>query len=257
MFPAHDGIPLNVTAETSPPFCPNGWVPPPESANKPEPPPDVECSGLPCEFNRSAYIVGGTFLFDLDNDPHEHHDLASANPETVAALMAKLQAFNATKVPQDNPPVDPRSSPTHFNSSGEPTWTPWLGDPDPTKCATPPPPPPPSCPSEEHPEGQCMGSVDGLGLGATCGLSGWCSGPGYSGPSMEVQLVVDGKKTGKPVLGTIHRQIAGNHGFVLPFDCALAAHGRHTFQATARLNQSTPVFTVGEKCAVNGRSAVC
>ena len=49
IFPARNGIPLKPTPETSPPFCPNGWVPPPESARPPVPPPDVDCPALPCE----------------------------------------------------------------------------------------------------------------------------------------------------------------------------------------------------------------
>eukprot|EP01052_Picozoa_sp_SAG31_P016198 SAG31_NODE_1065_length_10096_cov_7.151530_3_plen_131_part_00 len=59
---AHPGIPYkNLTAATSPPFCPNGWLPPPESRKTPEPPPDVDCdAGLPCLFNSSDYIDGGT-----------------------------------------------------------------------------------------------------------------------------------------------------------------------------------------------------
>eukprot|EP01047_Picozoa_sp_COSAG01_P015514 COSAG01_NODE_777_length_13689_cov_18.035467_15_plen_185_part_00 len=62
------GIPYkNITADTSPPFCPNGWLPPPESATLPEPPPDVQCAGgLPCNYTASDYINGGTWLFDVE-----------------------------------------------------------------------------------------------------------------------------------------------------------------------------------------------
>jgi hypothetical protein len=57
----------NITADTSPPFCPNGWLPPPESATLPEPPPDVQCAGgLPCNYTASDYINGGTWLFDVE-----------------------------------------------------------------------------------------------------------------------------------------------------------------------------------------------
>ena len=87
--------------------------------------------------------------------------------------------------------------------------------------------------------------------GATgCELSGWVSGPSYSGPSMLVQLLVDGEAMGRPVVGSIHRMIAGDHGFVLPFDCAVAQSGNHSFTASARLNATAPVaFVVGEKCS--------
>ena len=123
-------------------------------------------------------------LFDLEADPLEQHEVSRSNPSVVESLMGKLQvrlstlssnrptrlapacsmfqcfqrlpiqaqiarawfgfvrqAFNATKIPQDNAPIDPRSSPAHFND----TWTPWEGDPDPSKCARPPLPPPPAC----------------------------------------------------------------------------------------------------------------
>lgn len=65
---SHNGIPLPVSESTSPPFCPNGWAPPPES-NKPlQPPPNTvpPCTGIPCEFNQSSFVTGGTFLFDLE-----------------------------------------------------------------------------------------------------------------------------------------------------------------------------------------------
>jgi hypothetical protein len=124
-------------------------------------------------------------LFDLEADPLEQHEVSRSNPSVVESLMGKLQvrlstlssnrptrpapacsmfpvfaqtssdrhvrfgfvrqAFNATKIQQDNAPIDPRSSPAHFND----TWTPWEGDPDPSKCARPPLPPPPACENGE------------------------------------------------------------------------------------------------------------
>lgn len=38
-------------------------------------------------------------LFDVESDPMEMVDLASARPETVAALMARLDHYNTTSVP--------------------------------------------------------------------------------------------------------------------------------------------------------------
>ena len=178
----------------------------------------------------------------------------------VASLMAKLQAFNATKIPQDNAPIDPRSSPAHFND----TWTPWEGDPDPMHCAKPPPPPVPACVNGAGEAVHCAGSVDGLGLNASsaagCTLAGWCSAQGYVGPSMEIQLVVDGTPTGPAVVGSIHRTIAGDHGFILQFECALAAGEgkKHTFAAVAKVNSSSDAsFAVGAKCAREGRGVAC
>ena len=71
----------------------------------------------------------------------ELREVSKENPRVVATLMARLQSFNATSIPQESPPIDPRSSPARFND----TWTPWLGDSDPAECARPPLPPPPAC----------------------------------------------------------------------------------------------------------------
>ena len=167
--------------------------------------------------------------------------------------MKRLQEFNASAIPQQNAPMDPRSSPSKFNG----VWTPWEGDPDPRKCAWPPPPPPVACLG-----GQCIGNLDGILLnqtaGATnCAVQGWCSGKGYTGPSMLVQLKLDGKDYGKTVVADIHRTIAGNHGFHIPFECSVVRNGNHTFAAIARLNSSAPTFNVGQLCTSNGHQSAC
>ena len=102
----------------------------------PVPPPDVPCpsgtSGGGCEFNNTNYTEGGLWLFDLDLDPNEYHDVAAANPAVVQRLNARLQEFNKTQIPQQNAPMDPRSNPAHFGG----VWTPWEGDPDPARPCT-------------------------------------------------------------------------------------------------------------------------
>jgi hypothetical protein len=124
-------FPLNVTAATSEPFCPNGWVPPPESGLPPVPPPDAGCgASLPCNMNGSAYVAGGVWLFNISADPLETTNVAAANPAVVAALTAKLQAWNATRVPQADSAIDPASNPALFGD----VWTPWRGNPDPAAC---------------------------------------------------------------------------------------------------------------------------
>lgn len=195
-------------------------------------------------------------LFDLEADPLEQHEVSRSNPTVVASLMAKLQAFNATNIPQENAGIDPRSSPSHFGN----VWTPWEGDPDPSKCASPPLPPPPAC-VDGGVSKPCSGSVDSLVLNAStgCSISGWVAASGYGGPSMLVQLVVDKVAVGKPVIGSIHRTIAGDHGFKLDFPCELAAGPhRHTFEAVAKLNvSSTTTYVVGEKCSLSSRPVAC
>lgn len=94
---------INITAQTSPAWCPNGWVPAPSNTRPtvPTPPPDVSCvgieKGVPCLLrNDSAYLVGGTWLFDVVSDPFEEHDLAAQNPAVVAKLLEALQKYNQT-----------------------------------------------------------------------------------------------------------------------------------------------------------------
>ena len=113
----HNGIPLNVTAATSPSFCPNGWFPPPESGKPQAPAPEAHCpTGIPCFDNSSSCSIGGTWLFDVVADPTETANKAASNPAIVKRLMERLQSFNATNIPQDSPGIDPRSSPSHFGN---------------------------------------------------------------------------------------------------------------------------------------------
>jgi len=122
---------LPITKATSPPFCPTGWVPPPESQLPIRPPPDGGCQSLPCSMNTTRYNFGGYWLFDLATDPLEQHDVAHQHEDVVKMLLDKLSSFNATHIPQDNPPMDPASNPNNFDG----VWTPWKGDRDPTRCA--------------------------------------------------------------------------------------------------------------------------
>lgn len=76
---------------------------------------------------------------------------------------------------------------------------------------------------------------------------------------MLVQLTVDKASVGKPVIGSVHRTIAGDHGFILDFPCELATGPhKHTFAAVAKLNaSSSAVYLVGEKCALKGKPVAC
>jgi hypothetical protein len=64
----------------------------------------------------------GTVLFDLSTDPSETTDIAKANPDKVAELMAIIYQYNSTAIPSQDrfPPVagaDPR---LHGG-----VWMPW------------------------------------------------------------------------------------------------------------------------------------
>jgi arylsulfatase B len=125
---------MNITQSTSPPFCPGGWVYysadgtaqvrlPPEAAGY--------CSSPPCLLPpTSSLLTGGTWLFDVVNDPMETTDLSSQMPDLVASLLSKLQAINSTNIPQSHSAVDPNYDPSKYNE----TATPWRGDPVPFHC---------------------------------------------------------------------------------------------------------------------------
>ncbi len=71
---------------------------------------------------------GGTWLFDVVGDPFETTNLATSLPDVVADLMGRLQALNASQVPQEHSATDPASDPKHFGG----VWTPWRGNPTPS-----------------------------------------------------------------------------------------------------------------------------
>jgi hypothetical protein len=205
----------------------------------------VHCNGkVPCFFPNSTYIKGGTFLFNVESDPYEEHEVSAQNPAVVAQLMKRLQVFLDKKIPQENYPTDPRSNPKNFGG----VWTPWEGDPNPEKCDKPDPPPPP----------QLMSSLDGVSITpAACMISGWCSGPGYSGPSLEVRVLIDGKKVANAT-ASVHRKIAGDHGFAIPLDCAmLEANKKHKIEADAMFQGSWWELKRSPVCIANSKPVPC
>jgi arylsulfatase B/arylsulfatase I/J len=140
---------LPITANTSTPWCPNGWTPPPRADGHYEPPrpaPNAGCTPgvLPCTMAPSnPHLVGGTFLYDVVSDPFEEHDVAAANPGVVAALLAKLQAYNLTHcggsrcLPDLADHASERGAPTVVaGAPGNKAWLPWRGDPNPARCDT-------------------------------------------------------------------------------------------------------------------------
>ena len=187
-----DAFPLNVTAATSPPFCATGWVALDESVRAPpeESGPGGACEATPCRLpGTSPLLAGGTFLFDVVNDMTEQHDLAAAQPAIVAQIMAKLQAINATNVPQSNSPVDPKSNPANFGG----VWTPWRGDPRPEVCD----------PNTTAPPGawDVRSNFDGAVFrgAANATLQGWAWCPQAAGGGvapLNVSFLVDGEAAG-------------------------------------------------------------
>merc|ERR1712146_219193 len=220
--------------ETSTMWCPNGWTPPPEWGAPPLPPPDVNCSSLPCNFNASAYEAGGIFLFDVVNDPFEHHNVAAQNPDVVADLLARLRVYNDTQIPQANSPMDAQSNPSKFGD----VWTPWRGDPTPSHCSN----------NVTSPEDGLHSNFDGLVYPSTgpCFLQGWVWDDKLAGggtPPLNVTVSVDGQIHG-PVLANISRSGLPSktgapnteHGFaidLLDAVCMALKSGSHRFTAEA------------------------
>ena len=62
------------------------------------------------------------WLFNIHDDPNEHHDLSDKHPDVVKKLLMKLSRYQATAVSVRFPPFDPKSDPTlHGNA-----WVPWM-----------------------------------------------------------------------------------------------------------------------------------
>eukprot|EP01043_Picozoa_sp_COSAG02_P005978 COSAG02_NODE_166_length_31947_cov_34.168617_11_plen_392_part_00 len=128
--------PYNISVETSAAVCKNGWVPAPESGKLPEPPPEVDCPAVPCSFPNSSYAsTSNILLFDLEADPSERNDLSKLQPALRQTLLARLQLFVDKNITQEKGRPDPASDPKNFGG----VWTPWVGDPNPARCAKPPP----------------------------------------------------------------------------------------------------------------------
>lgn len=234
-------FPYSITNATSPAFCPNGWVPPPEGGQLPVPPGGVGCEGTPCYFPNTPYTSGNaTLLFDIEADPTEQHDLSTALPAVLDSLMHRLMEFVAETIPQDHSRTDPNSNPAHFHG----VWTPWVGDPDPSHCAAPPPPPPVPC-GPDGAAGDTDGVVLRVGGGHSCSSAGWCSGPAFSGAARTAQVTIDGKVIAFG-LANASRKLAGPHGFALDFDCAELASGNHTVAVSCRCpNPKYPPVVLG------------
>lgn len=78
----------------------------------------------PDSGSRASNFVSGKppYLFDLEKDPCELRNLASALPKVVASLQKKLDRYIAAAVPSGKRPVDPRGYPDNNNG----IWAPWL-----------------------------------------------------------------------------------------------------------------------------------
>ncbi|ESO99974.1 hypothetical protein LOTGIDRAFT_112980 [Lottia gigantea] len=91
--------------------------------------PDTEMSSLddPVEefMAREGYKAdNGYQLFNIKEDPTEHNDLSTKNPEIVAKLKARLEYYRKTFYVKPNFPILPdfAADPTKFNNTWSPGW---------------------------------------------------------------------------------------------------------------------------------------
>lgn len=260
--------PLHVTVETSPPFCPTGWVPQPGSGESVVPPPDVPACfdaggapSLPCSTDGSAYLSGGTWLFDVVADPTEKINLAPTRPDLVAALLAKLQAYNDTNIPQANSPQDPAADPSKFGGF----WTPWRGDAVPAHCdpnTTAPPTPGAGLRSNFddvtfHPSGGVGAAPAFAAVAVTA--SGWAwdaESPDGGRAQLNITVQVDGADVGSCIAGFPRPGLVPktgapdpDHGFVFNATVPVGlTTGRHTWGVSAWVNGTRVPLVHSPQC---------
>ena len=88
-------------------------------------------------------------------------------------------------------------------------------------------------------------------------LRGWCSGPGFTGPPLAVRALVD-KKVVANGTAEMHRQKAGNHGFLLQVTSSqLDMPGEHRLQVQCRHGQQWFDLKGSPLCVKNGATLPC
>jgi hypothetical protein len=196
-------------------------------------------------------------------DSPEHSDLSQTMPKIVSRLEASLDKYLKRGVEQQICPKDPLSNPQKFFDG---VWTPWRGSKTPMCNAggsnaycTAPTPPSPHPPGPSPGPSSSSGNVDGLAFTPpNCSLRGWCAGSKYSGPALEARARLNGQTL---VNGTasLHREIAGDHGFELPVDCETFASGSHRLQIDCRSASTGKWFGLkgSPLCIEGGKKVKC
>lgn len=267
--------PIPIPSDQGPPWCPFGWTPPPRADGaymQPQAPPGSNCTELPCQLAPdSGYVAGQTLLFDVVSDPFERVDVAAANPDVVAKLLARLAAYNNTHcggtrcMPDDAGGA--KGVPVGTDGpGGMKVWYPWRGNPDPAACDTNRTPP-------DVPANDIVSSLNDADI-APKTVTGWCWDRKFAGggvPPMTVRVSVDSKVVVAFAIANITRPgVPGTgapnaeHGFsvTLPSDVAaqLAGPGTHALRVEAYTAQqptaATPTIPLkgSPACYKSGRS---
>ena len=82
----------------------------------------VKCGKKPANATTNCKPQKKPCLYNIVKDPCEYNNVADLYPDTVAELMERMKAYNATSVPPRNKPVDPKGYPIHFGG----IWMPWI-----------------------------------------------------------------------------------------------------------------------------------
>jgi len=225
--------------------CPTGWMPLPGHGH-PTPPPASENN----TNGTAALVTGGTWLFDVQDDPLEQHELSAQMPDIVKKLADRLDVWKQRGIEQRICPKDPLSDPKKYFDG---VWTPWRGSPEP-RCNA-------GGSNEEcrqSPVQEPESNLDGVTIGSTCKASGWCSGPSFSGPPLSVQVIVDGVSVANGT-ASLHRPTAGDHGFQVGLDCDLLKAGSHSISVQCLYDQSRQWFELKKSpvCVRNGAVKPC